>query len=95
MKIEILTIFPGMLESPFNESMIKRAVERGLVKIELIDLRSFARGRHRQVDDAPYGGGSGMVFKPEPLFEAVETLQERDGVNRARVILLTPQGRTL
>ncbi|MGB4443819.1 MAG: tRNA (guanosine(37)-N1)-methyltransferase TrmD [Dethiobacteria bacterium] len=94
MKIEILTIFPGMLESPFNESMIKRAVERGLVKIELIDLRSFARGRHRQVDDAPYGGGSGMVFKPEPLFEAVETLQERDGVNRARVILLTPQGRT-
>lgn len=94
MKIEILTIFPGMLEGPFSESMLKRAVEQGLVEIELIDLRSFARGRHRQVDDAPYGGGCGMVFKPEPLFEAVETLQKRGGVNRARVILLTPQGRT-
>lgn len=94
MKIEILTIFPGMLEGPFGESMLKRAVERELVEIELVDLRSFARGRHRQVDDAPYGGGSGMVFKPEPLFEAVEALQERGGANRARVILLTPQGDT-
>lgn len=94
MKIEILTIFPGMLEGFFEISMFKRAVERGLVQIELIDLRSFAFGRHRQVDDAPYGGGSGMVFKPEPLFEAVEALQEQDGVDRARVILLTPQGRT-
>lgn len=94
MKIEILTIFPGMLEGPFGESMIRRAVERGLVEIEIIDLRSFASGRHRQVDDAPYGGGRGMVFKPEPLFKAVETLQERSGGSRARVILLTPQGRT-
>ncbi len=94
MNIEILTIFPGMLEGPFGESMIRRAVERGLVEIEIIDLRSFASGRHRQVDDAPYGGGRGMVFKPEPLFKAVETLQERSGGSRARVILLTPQGRT-
>lgn len=94
MKIEILTIFPGMLEGPFGESMLKRAVDRGLVEIELIDLRSYASGRHRQVDDAPYGGGSGMIFKPEPLFKAVETLQERGGKSRARVILLTPQGRT-
>lgn len=94
LKIEILTIFPGLLEGPFGDSMLKRALERGLVEIELIDLRSFARGRHRQVDDAPYGGGSGMVFKPEPLFEAVESLQKRDGAERARVILLTPQGRT-
>jgi tRNA (guanine37-N1)-methyltransferase len=94
MKIEILTIFPGMLEGPFSESMLKRAVDRGLVEIELIDLRSYASGRHRQVDDAPYGGGSGMIFKPEPLFKAVEALQERGGKSRARVILLTPQGRT-
>lgn len=83
-----------MLEGPFSESMFKRAVERGLVQLELIDLRSFARGRHRQVDDAPYGGGSGMIFKPEPIFEAVETLQGKSGAPRARVILLTPQGRT-
>lgn len=94
MKIEIVSIFPGILEGPFSESMFKRAVERGLVEIELIDLRDFAHGRHRQVDDAPYGGGSGMVFKPEPIFEAVESLQESGGANRARVILLTPQGRT-
>lgn len=95
MKIEILTIFPGILEGPFSESMLKRAIDQGLVEIELIDLRSFAAGRHRQVDDAPYGGGSGMIFKPEPLFRAVETLQERNGGrNRARTILLTPQGRT-
>ena len=95
MKIEILTIFPGMLEGPFSESMLKRAVDRGLVEIELIDLRSYASGRHRQVDDAPYGGGSGMIFKPEPLFKAVEALQERGGKSRARVILLTPQGLSL
>ncbi len=93
MKIEILTIFPGIFKGPFSESMLKRAVDRGLVEIELIDLRSYASGRHRQVDDAPYGGGSGMILKPEPLFRAVEDLQERGG-NRARVILLTPQGRT-
>ena len=82
MKIEILTIFPGLLEGPFGESMLRRAVERRLLEVELIDLRNFARGRHRQVDDAPYGGGSGMVFKPEPLFEAVEALQERGGEER-------------
>jgi tRNA (guanine37-N1)-methyltransferase len=90
MIIDVLTIFPGILKGPFSESMIKRAQERGLVKIELTDLRSFARGRHRQVDDTPYGGGAGMVFKPEPLFEAVEALSGE----AARVILLTPQGRT-
>ncbi len=94
MKIEILTIFPGMLQGFFSESMLKRAADRGLVEIELIDLRSFAAGRHRQVDDSPYGGGSGMILKPEPLFNAVETLQARSGEKRARVILLTPQGRT-
>lgn len=94
MKIEILTIFPGMLEGFFSESMLKRAADRGLVEIELIDLRSYAAGRHRQVDDAPYGGGSGMILKPEPLFRAVEELQGRSGGGDARVILLTPQGRT-
>jgi tRNA (guanine37-N1)-methyltransferase len=90
MNINVLTIFPGILEGPFKESMIKRAQDRGLVQIEVTDLRSFARGRHRQVDDAPYGGGAGMIFKPEPLFEGVEAL--RGG--SSRVILLTPQGRT-
>lgn len=94
MKIEILTIFPGMLEGFFSESMLRRAIDQGLVEIDLVDLRSYARGRHRQVDDAPYGGGSGMILKPEPLFKAVEALRERAGESPARVILLTPQGRT-
>jgi tRNA (guanine37-N1)-methyltransferase len=90
MRIDVLTIFPGILQGPFSESMIGRACDRGLVQIAVSDLRSFARGRHRQVDDAPYGGGAGMIFKPEPLFEAVEALRGA----ASRVILLTPQGRT-
>jgi len=93
MKIDLITIFPGMLEGPFKESMIKRAVDQGLVEINLVDLRTYTRDRHRQVDDEPYGGGKGMILKPEPLFEAVEELKA--GLNGAvsRVILLTPQGR--
>ena len=77
MRIDIVTIFPAMLHGPFSESIIKRALDRGLVQINLVDLRDYARGKHRQVDDAPYGGGRGMIFKPEPLFEAVEDLKER------------------
>ena len=94
-KIDLVTIFPEMFTGPFNESMIKRAVDRGLVEIEVIDLRLFAGGKHRQVDDEPYGGGKGMIFKPEPLFEAVENLRGRSAADRSRVILLTPQGRRL
>lgn len=93
MKIDILTIFPQILQGPFNESIISRAVEQGLVEINLVDLRIFAEGKHRQVDDAPYGGGCGMVFKPEPLFAAVERHQNMTGEIPTRVILLTPQGR--
>lgn len=91
MRIDILTIFPRILQGPFSESMIKRALERGLAEINVVDLRMFAEGRHRQVDDAPYGGGCGMIFKPEPLFAAVEHLKSGAA---ARVILLSPQGRT-
>jgi tRNA (guanine37-N1)-methyltransferase len=93
MKIDLVTIFPGILEGPFKESMIKRAVEKGLAEINLVDLRSYTHDRHRQVDDAPYGGGYGMILKPEPLFEAVEDLKARSGVESSMVILLTPQGR--
>lgn len=93
MKIELVTIFPGMFTGPLNESMIKRAVDQGLVEIEVIDLRLFAENKHRQVDDEPYGGGKGMIFKPEPLFEAVNSLRRRSTASRPWVILLTPQGR--
>ncbi len=93
MKIDLVTIFPGILEGPFRESMIKRAVDRGLVEINLVDLRDYTRDRHRQVDDTPYGGGYGMILKPEPIYEAVEDLKSKSGSGTARVILLTPQGR--
>ncbi len=93
MKIDVITIFPGILEGPFKESMIKRAVDQGFVEINLVDLRDYTHDQHRQVDDCPYGGGCGMVLKPEPLFEAVEDLKKRSGPQQSRVILLTPQGK--
>jgi len=92
MKIDLVTIFPGILEGPFKESMIKRALDRNLVEINLVDLRQYTHDRHRQVDDTPYGGGCGMILKPEPLFEAVEDLKSKTRAERTRVILLTPQG---
>lgn len=93
LKIELVTIFPGMFAGPLDESMVKRALDQALVEIKVIDLRLFAKGKHRQVDDEPYGGGKGMIFKPEPLFEAVDYLKERSAAASPRVILLTPQGR--
>ncbi len=93
MIIDLVTIFPAILDGPFRESMIRRAVEKGLVNINLIDLRSYTEDRHKQVDDSPYGGGFGMVMKPEPIFNAVEDLKGKTGSMQTRVILLTPQGR--
>ncbi len=93
MRIDIVSVFPQMFESPFGASIIKRAADAGLVEIALHDLRDWTDDRHRTVDDAPYGGGAGMVMRPEPWFRAVEQLQESPPVGR--VILLTPQGRPL
>ncbi|MGQ9573450.1 MAG: tRNA (guanosine(37)-N1)-methyltransferase TrmD [Dehalococcoidia bacterium] len=92
MRIDILTIFPGMFRGPFEESIVKRAVEKGLVQIFLHDIRDYTSDRHRTVDDYPYGGGQGMVMKPEPLFAAVEDVQGQ-AAERGPVVLLTPQGR--
>lgn len=92
MKIDLVTIFPGILDGPFKESMIKRAVEKKLVEINLVDLRTYTKDRHRQVDDTPYGGGCGMILKPEPFFEAVEDLKSKSGFDSSKVILMTPQG---
>lgn len=94
MRIDLLTLFPGMFRGPFDESIIKRAQERGLVEIYVHDIREYAHDRHRTVDDYPYGGGHGMVMKPQPLFEAVESVQGQDR-RQGPVILLTPQGRLL
>jgi len=92
MRIDILTIFPGMFRGPFEESIVKRAVEKGLVQIFLHDIRDYASDKHRTVDDYPFGGGQGMLMKPEPLFAAVEDVQGQ-APERGPVVLLTPQGR--
>lgn len=91
MKIEVVTIFPGMFSRVFEYGIIQRALREDLLQIEIIDLRQFAFDRHRSVDDRPFGGGEGMVLKPEPIFAAVETLKGR-ATSPPRVILLSPQG---
>jgi tRNA (guanine37-N1)-methyltransferase len=90
MRIDIITLFPNMFAGPFAESIIGRAIEHHLVTIMAHDLRDYGLGKHRVVDDRPYGGGPGMVLKPEPLFELVERIK---GGDRVPVILLSPQGR--
>lgn len=75
MKIHIITLFPEMFEGPFSHSMLWKAKEKGLLEIELVNLRDFGIGPRKQVDDAPYGGGAGMVLKPEPIFAAVEKIK--------------------
>ena len=89
MKIDILTIFPAMCLGPLGESMIGKAQERGLVEIVVHDLRDWTTDKHRQTDDVPYGGGQGMVMKPEPFFAAVEELRTEN----SKVILMTPHGK--
>lgn len=92
MRIDILTLFPNMFRGPFEESIIQRAREKGLVEIHLRNIRDFAEDKHKTVDDYPYGGGSGMVLKPEPIAAALKGLR-LDAADR--VIFLTPQGERL
>src|SRR5512139_3627913 len=89
---DILTIFPEVIRTYLSESIVKRAIERGLVTAEVHDLRDFTTDKHRSVDDYPYGGGSGMVFKIEPVWNALAQIKA-DGVERL-VVLLSPQGKT-
>ncbi len=93
MRIDVLCLFPEMFASPLNQSIIKRASERGLVNVVVHDIRDYTHDKHRTVDDYPYGGGPGMVLKPEPIFEAVEAIKQQPGVSEMPIILLTPQGR--
>lgn len=94
MRFDVLTIFPGMFAGPLDESILRRARDAALLEVHLHDLRQWATDRHRTVDDYPFGGGPGMVMKPEPLFAAVEAVQPL-AEPRATVVLLTPQGRRL
>jgi len=91
MRIDIITLFPSMFKGPFDESIVKRARKKGILEINLHNLRDFTDDRHRTVDDLPYGGGAGMVMKPEPLFRAVEKVKEEKR-SFWKVILLSPQG---
>ena len=91
MRIDVFTIFPGIVEAPLGESLLGRAITEGLLDVHVHDLRTWSTDRHRSVDDEAYGGGPGMVLKPEPIFAAVESLDP----DRGRVLLLSPAGRRL
>jgi tRNA (guanine37-N1)-methyltransferase len=104
MRFDIFTLFPSIFESPLKESMLKRAIESGLLEVQLHNIRDYAEGKHQVTDDYPYGGGGGMVMKPEPVFAAVESIlgigEQRPGIrdqdagqSAIPIVLLTPQGR--
>lgn len=93
MKIDILTLFPEMFESPFNYSMVKRAIDGGQVEIQPINFRQYGVGKHQMVDDTPYGGGAGMLLKPEPIFEAIDEIDKQTSASKKRIILMDPAGK--
>lgn len=95
MRIDILSLFPGYFRGPFDESLLKRARERGLVEFRLIDIRDYAEGKRLSVDDRTYGGGPGMVMMAEPVAHALRKARREAGERRTRTIYLTPQGRPL
>jgi len=94
-QIDILTIFPDIFNSPFAEGMVSRAKDKGLVEIRVHNLRSFTTDKHATVDDYTFGGGPGMLMKPEPFFEGVDCVRKTyPDTTESRIVLLTPQGRT-
>ena len=93
-RFDLVTALPDLVRSPLDHSILKRAQDKGLVEVAVHDLRDYAEGRYRQIDDVPYGGMGGMVLKPEPLFACIEALQEAHGPYD-EVIFLTPDGETL
>ena len=96
MRIDIITLFPEICRAPLNESMMKRAQENGVLELRIHNLRDWTNDKHHVVDDAPFGGGQGMVMKPEPIFVAVEEIRDRESriENReSKVILMSPAGR--
>ena len=90
LSVEVLTLFPRMIAAPLEESILGKAREKGLLRVQVTDIRDFADGKHRVTDDVPYGGGAGMVMKPEPLVAAIEAARQRQP--GAPVILMSPQG---
>jgi tRNA (guanine37-N1)-methyltransferase len=94
MHIDVLTLFPPMFEAPFSFGIFKRAIDSGLISLNIVNMRDYSHDKHHTVDDYPYGGGAGMVLKPDPVFEAVESvISGNNETGEIPVILLTPQGR--
>lgn len=91
--VHILTLFPEFFSGPLDVSIAKRAQENGLINIEIINIRDFSRDKHKKVDDYPYGGGCGMVMKPEPIYDAVDFAKKAVTSNNKSIILLSPQGK--
>jgi tRNA (guanine37-N1)-methyltransferase len=98
MQIFILTLFPEMFVSPFSCGLFQKAIDKGVVKVDVRNIRDYTHDKHHSADDTPYGGGAGMVMKPEPIFEAVEVIKaglSKEQIDNTPVVLLTPQGRLL
>lgn len=98
MRIDVITLFPGMFDGPLTESILQRAREKELLHVHFHDLRSFGQGSYRQVDDRPYGGGAGMLFMPEPVVKAIETITaegESEGRKKPHRIYFSPRGKRL
>jgi tRNA (guanine-N1)-methyltransferase len=102
MKIDVLTIFPEMFKGPLTESLLGKARQKKILEINAVDIRSFSRDKHKKVDDKPFGGGAGMVMKPEPLYDAIKSTGAKkrsntykNPYNKPYVIYMSPQGRTL
>jgi tRNA (guanine37-N1)-methyltransferase len=93
MRIDILTLFPQIFETPFGFGIFKRAIDNGLAQVNLVNIRDYTHDKHHTADDSPYGGGAGMVMKPQPIFEAVDAIKENSEDKNIPVILMTPQGR--
>ena len=95
MEIVILTAFPKIFDSYINESLFKRAVAKKLLKFKIVDLRAFATGKHKKIDDRPFGGGPGMVFKIEPIWRAISKIKNKKSKIKSRTILFSTRGKKL
>ncbi len=95
LNFEVLTLFPGIFTGPLNESILKRGREKGLLNVTIRNIRDYTEDKHKTADDSPYGGGAGMVLKPEPIFKAIEAMKEHHPGEEFLTILLSPQGRLL
>lgn len=93
LQFDVITIFPEIIEAPLQRTILKRALDRDIIQVRTHQLRDWGQGPHRRIDDAPYGGGPGMVMMPEPIFQAVEAVKQRYPAAASRTVLLSPQGR--